>query len=91
MPNPFDQMVRRMDAVTVKKMGKSITIDGRDYAAVPAELLAEMGPLTGDGISLVIFSDEYRPMRNHPVLYEGEEYSVSRWEKYNGKWRIWIE
>jgi len=91
MSNPFYSMAARMDAATVKRMGKTITINGRNYSAVPAEYLADLGPVTGDGVSLVVFSDEYRPARNDAVSYDAEEFCVSRYEKYNGKWRIWIE
>jgi hypothetical protein len=56
MPNPFDRMAARMDAATIKKMGKTAIINGSSYDVVPAEQLEEMGPLSGTGTSLVVFT-----------------------------------
>ncbi|HBY7670418.1 TPA: DNA breaking-rejoining protein, partial [Klebsiella pneumoniae] len=39
MPNPFDKMAARMDAATLKKMGKEAVINGISVDVVPAELL----------------------------------------------------
>ena len=91
MYNPFERMAARMDAATVKRMAKPVIINDREYVAIRSEFLAEMGPLTGDGISLVVFSDDYQASRNDAVSFEGTSYIVTRKEAYNGKWRIWIE
>jgi hypothetical protein len=47
-------MAARMDAATIKKMGKTAIINGSSYDVVPAEQLEEMGPLSGTGTSLVV-------------------------------------
>lgn len=91
MANPFEKLVSRMDAVTVNKMGKPATINGESVIVVPAEFLAEMGPLTGMGRSLVVFTDGYKPRRNDVVLFDGEEFCLTRFERFNGKPRIFIE
>lgn len=71
MPNPFDRLVSRMDAVTVNKMGKPATINGEPMIVIPAEFLEEMGPLSGTGRSLVVFTAGYQPRRNDVVIFEG--------------------
>lgn len=91
MANAFERMTGRMDAVTVKVMGKTATINGIDYAVVPAELLEEMGPLSGTGTTLVVFSNAYHARRNDVVIFDGEELTVTRHDKFNGKPRIHIE
>lgn len=90
MPNPFDNMVSRMDAATVATMGKTAIINGTPLSVVPAEFLEEMGPLKGNGLSLVVFSP-YTPKRNDVVVYEGESFAVTRHDIFNGKPRIFIE
>lgn len=80
-----------MDAATVKTMGKSAVINGDPFDVVPAELLEEMGPLSGNARSLVIFSSLYTPKRNDKVEWEGKSWVVTRHERFNGKPRIFIE
>jgi hypothetical protein len=91
MANPFDQMAARMDAATIRKMGKTASINGADYDVVPSELVADMGPLTGNSTSLVIFCLEYKPARNDVVIYNDHEWKVTRYQTFNGKPQIWIE
>lgn len=91
MPNPFDKLASRMDAATVTKMGKPATINGEPMMVIPAEFLEEMGPLTGTGRSLVVFTAGYRPKRSDVVIFEGEEFTLTRHERFNGKPRIFIE
>ncbi|MCC2944623.1 ATP-binding protein [Citrobacter portucalensis] len=91
MPNPFDRLVSRMDVVTVNKMGKPATINGEPMIVIPAEFLEEMGPLSGTGRSLVVFTAGYQPRRNDVVIFEGEEFHLTRHERFNGKPRIFIE
>jgi hypothetical protein len=91
MANPFDAMASRMDAATVRKMGRTAVINGVPVDVIPAELVDQMGPVSGNSISLVVFSETYRPRRNDEVVYEGETLSVTRHEKFNGKPRIFIE
>ncbi|MFU0874228.1 ATP-binding protein [Kluyvera sichuanensis] len=91
MPNPFDKLDSRMDAATVNKMGKPATINGEPMIVIPAEFLEEMGPMTGTGRSLVVFTAGYRPKRSDVVIFEGEEFILTRHERFNGKPRIFIE
>ena len=91
MLNPFDKLASRMDAATVNKMGKPATINGEPMTVIPAEFLEEMGPMTGTGRSLVVFTAGYRPKRSDVVIFEGEEFILTRHERFNGKPRIFIE
>ena len=91
MPNPFYEMAGRMDAATIRTMGKTAVINDVPVDVVPAELLMEMGALSGSGISLVVFTAGYWARRNDAVEYDGEMYSVTRHELFNGKPRIFIE
>lgn len=91
MPNPFDKLASRMDAATVNKMGKPATINGEPMTVIPAEFLEEMGPMTGTGRSLVVFTAGYRPKRSDVVIFEGEKFILTRHERFNGKPRIFIE
>ena len=80
-----------MDAATLKRMGETAVIDGVTVDVIPAELLMEMGPLSGNGISLVVFSADYRPKRNVNVEYNGKTFTLTRHEVFNRKPRIFIE
>lgn len=66
-----------MDAATIKRMGKTAIINGSSYDVVPAEQLEEMGPLSGTGTSLVVFSELYQPRRNDSVDYDGKNLTVA--------------
>lgn len=91
MPNPFEKMAARMDAATVRCMGEPVTINGIDFIAVESHFVPEMGPVTGDGISLVVFSENYHPRRNDALIWKGTEYKVTRSQFFNCKPQIWIE
>ncbi|HFV9205773.1 DNA breaking-rejoining protein [Yersinia massiliensis] len=91
MANAFERLVVRMDLATVERMGKPVLINEVDYIAVESHLIPEMGPVTGDGISLVIFSLDYSPRRNDQVTWEGQSYIVTRHQSFNGKPQIWLE
>lgn len=91
MANRFRQMVARMDAATVRQMGDRVLINGTGYDAIEIQFLAEMGPVTGEGLSLVIFSDSLKPRRHDVVIWKGETYKVTRQQTFNGKPQIWIE
>ncbi|WP_368287317.1 ATP-binding protein [Kluyvera intermedia] len=91
MLNPFEKLASRMDAATVNKMGKPATINDIPMIVVPAEPLEEMGPLAGTGRALVVFTAGYRPHRGDVVVFEGEEFRLTRHERFNGKPRIFIE
>lgn len=91
MANPFERLAGRMDATTVKTMGKTVLINGVSHDAISADLLEEMGPLSGNIHSLVVFSAEYSPRRNDEVEWEGKNWTVTRHDTFNGKPRIFIE
>ncbi|MEI9881426.1 ATP-binding protein [Atlantibacter hermannii] len=91
MANLFRLMVARMDAATVRRMGDRVLINGAEYDAIESQFLAEMGPLTGDGLSLVVFSDSLKPRRNDVVIWKGETYKITRQQSFNGKPQIWLE
>ena len=85
MPNPFDKMAARMDAATLKKMGREAVING---ISVDVE---EMGALSGTATVLVVFAADYRPARNDAVEYDGKDWIVTRYQLFNGKPQIWLE
>lgn len=91
MANAFDRLAARMDAATIVKMGKIATINGHDFDVVPAEQLEEMGPLSGNGTALVVFSATYKPRRNDEVTWKGKTLMVTRFDSFNGKPRIHLE
>jgi len=91
MANAFDALAARMDSVTQQRFGKPITINGNDVVAVEAHFLPEMGALIGDGLSVVVFSDAYKPRKNDAVSYLGKPYIVTRNQLFNGKPHIWLE
>lgn len=80
-----------MDEVTAARFGRPVLIDGAEYVAVEASFLAEMGPLSGEGLWLVVFDPEYRPARQQPVLWLGQDFTVTRWQRFNGKCQILLE
>lgn len=91
MANPFDALASRMDKLTVRRMGVPVLINEVEFVAVESHLIPEMGPMTGDGISLVIFTAGYRPRKNDAVEFNGQTYIVTRFQLFNGKPQIWIE
>ncbi|MXF14412.1 DNA breaking-rejoining protein, partial [Escherichia coli] len=46
---------------------------------------------SGTATSLVVFSPGYRPRRGDSVVYDGQQWTVTRYEKFNGKPMIFIE
>lgn len=91
MANPFDAMVARMDAATVNLMADKVTINGVSFDAVESQFVGEMGPLVGDGLSLVVFSLAVSPRRGDAIHWKGQDYIVTRKQLFNGKPQIWIE
>ena len=91
MANPFDAMVARMDAATVNLMADKVTINGVIFDAVERQFVAEMGPLVGDGLSLVVFSPAVSPRKGDVIHWKGQDYTVTRKQLFNGKPQIWIE
>lgn len=91
MSTPFSRMTARMDSVTQSRMAKPVFINALSYPAVDAHTLPEMGPVNGDGVTLVVFDTSYLPARRDAVVWEGGHYRVERWHIYNGKPQIWLE
>jgi hypothetical protein len=80
-----------MDAATVTVMGEPVQINGEPSSAIESQFVAEMGPLVGDGLSLVVFSSVLKPRRGDDVIWQGKPYKVTRQQTFNGKPQIWIE
>lgn len=80
-----------MDAVTASRLGRDVTISGQVMTAVESHFLAEMGALGGDGLSLVVFNADYNARIGDAVILDGNDYSVTRHAKFNGKPQIWLE
>nr|WP_024529191.1 hypothetical protein [Serratia fonticola] len=91
MANVFSQMAVRMDMVTAERMGKMVAINGQDYIAVESHLLLEMAQVSGDGISLVVFTPGYSWSRGDQAVLDGQPYMVTRSQMFNGKPQIWLE
>ncbi|MTC46741.1 ATP-binding protein [Providencia sp. wls1922] len=87
----FERLTDRMDALTAKRMGKPISINGTEHVGVDSHFLPEFGPVTGDGLSYVIFSAGYQPRKNDKVVAGGRSYLVTRYQRFNGKWMLFIE
>ncbi|EOT0570297.1 ATP-binding protein [Morganella morganii subsp. morganii] len=88
---PFQQMKFRMDALTAEKMGEVIYLNDQPVCAVEFHFLPEMGPVSGDGVSYVIFTPGVTVRRNDRVVISNAEYTVTRALRYNGKPHIFIE
>lgn len=80
-----------MDAATVNLMADTVMINGASADAIESQFVVEMGPLAGEGTSLVVFSATLQPRRNDIVIWKGETYKVTRQRTFNGKPQIWIE
>ncbi|MEQ5184063.1 ATP-binding protein [Providencia alcalifaciens] len=87
----FERLTDRMDALTAKRMGKPISINGTEHVGVDSHFLPEFGPVTGDGLSYVIFSAGYQPRKNDKVVAGGRSYLVTRYQRFNGKWMLFLE
>ncbi len=67
------------------------SINDVDMTVIPGETLAELNALSGPAVSLVVFSSGYRPRRGDRVVYDGQHWTVTRHERFNGKPMIFIE
>ena len=86
MSDPFSRLAARMDAITVRKMGKTASVNDVDMTVIPGETLAELNALSGPAVS-----SGYRPRRGDRVVYDGQQWTVTRHERFNGKPMIFIE
>ncbi|MBP6121090.1 ATP-binding protein [Providencia sp.] len=87
----FERLADRMDALTAKRMGKPLLINEVSHVGVDSHFLPEFGPVTGDGLSYVIFSSGYQPRKDDAVIAGDEKYQVTRFQRFNGKWMIFLE
>ncbi|EGJ1045134.1 DNA breaking-rejoining protein [Salmonella enterica] len=87
----FDRLSTRMDEVTAARFGRPVLIDGAEYVAAEATFMAELGALSGEGTHLIVFSPQYRPARKQAVLWRGQDFTVTRWQRVNGKYQISLE
>ncbi|CAM3939546.1 ATP-binding protein [Xenorhabdus thuongxuanensis] len=87
----FERLRQHMDTVTARRMGKTIRINGVPYPALEAQFIPEMGPVSGDGVSYVVFSSAYHPRRDDEVVVDGETRVVTRHQRFNHKPHIWVE
>ncbi|WP_230041934.1 DNA breaking-rejoining protein [Escherichia coli] len=91
MSEIFSRLAAHMDAVTVRKMGETALINEVSMTVIPEETQAELNALSGPAVSLVVFSPGYRPRRGDRVVYDGQQWTVTRHERFNGKPMIFIE
>ena len=91
MPNPFEKLASRMDAATVTVMGEPVLINGEPSRAIESQFDAEMGPLAGEGLALVVFSTTLKPRKGDEVVWQEKTYKVTRQKTFNGKPQIWLE
>ena len=79
-----------MDAITVRKMGKTASINDVDMTGDPGETLAELNALSGPAVSGGVFFG-IPPTARDRVVYDGQQWTVTRHERFNGKPMIFIE
>ncbi|EHZ8148959.1 DNA breaking-rejoining protein [Salmonella enterica] len=91
MADAFDRIVDRMNRLTADRLGGMVQIDGAEYRAVESVFLAEFGVVSAEGVWLVIFSPEYRPTRQQSVVWQGRDFRVAKWHRFNGKYQILLE
>lgn len=80
-----------MDDVTARRFGQAVVINGRTMCATEHAFTADMGPLSGEGVSLIVFDRAYQPERHDRVEWQEKHWRVTRWQFYNGKPQIWLE
>ncbi|EBO9661237.1 DNA breaking-rejoining protein [Salmonella enterica subsp. enterica] len=91
MANPLERLNTRMDEVTAARFGRPALIDGSTYVAVESTFLAEFGPVSGEGKWLVVFDPEFKPDRQQQVIWDGQNFVITRWQRFNGKYQILLE
>lgn len=91
MASRFAQFAARMDAATVTVMGEPVLINGEPSRAIESQFDAEMGPLAGEGLALVVFSTTLKPRKGDEVVWQEKTYKVTRQKTFNGKPQIWLE
>ncbi|MBG5950308.1 ATP-binding protein [Proteus sp. G2639] len=86
----FEYLRHQMDSLTAKRIGKNIRINGIAYQAIDAYFMAELGPIQGNSVSYIVFSQNYHPQRGDEVEVDNHIYKVTRYQQFNGKPHIWI-
>ena len=87
----FRALAERMDTLTAQQIGITIYLNGQPVCAVEFHFLPEMGPISGDGVSYVIFTKGVKPRRKDRVVTGSTEFIITRVQRYNGKPHIFIE
>ncbi|THD40256.1 ATP-binding protein [Pantoea dispersa] len=80
-----------MDRVTARRFGQPVVINGRAMCAAEHAFTADMGPLCGEGLLLIVFDRAYEPGRHDRVEWQTKRWRVTRWQLYNNKPQIWLE
>lgn len=80
-----------MDALTAARFGVAASICGTDCTVVESDFLAELGPVEGNGKSIVIFSGDVIPRRGDRVVLQGGEFTVTRIRRFNGRPQLTLE
>ncbi|WP_210507471.1 DNA breaking-rejoining protein [Pantoea ananatis] len=91
MADLFSRLAFQMDNVTAQRFGRPVVINNQHMYATEQAFTADLGPLSGDGLSLIIFNTTYQPYRNDRVEWQGRVWRVERWHTYNNKPQIWLE
>lgn len=89
--NDFRSLRLRMDTVTARRFGQNVVINGQAMYATEHAFPVDLGPLSGEGVSLIVFDDVYQPGRSDRVEWQGKVWRVERWHTYNNKPQIWLE
>ncbi len=90
MSDLFTRMCCRMDVATVRVMGKQAEINGVVYDVMPEEESAEMGRFRAASCHWWCFQPV--PSGRHDVVvFAGRTLTVTRYDTYNGKPRIFVE
>lgn len=91
MADLFSRLAFRMDNVTAQRFGQPVVINNQRMYATEQVFSADLGPLSGDGLSLIVFDKRYKPQRNDRVEWQGKVWRVERWHSYNNKPQVWLE
>jgi hypothetical protein len=91
MVNSLSRLIDRMDCITAQRFGQPVLINNQQRYAAEQAFSADLGPLTGEGTSLVVFDKTYHPERHDRVVWQGKHWRITRWSSYNGKPHICLE
>ncbi|MCZ5726011.1 DNA breaking-rejoining protein [Escherichia coli] len=66
-------------------MGKTASINDVDMTCDPGRNTGRAECSVRPAVSLVVFSSGYRPRRGDRAVYDGQQWTVTRHERFNGK------